>query len=88
MGFYRKNPVVIEAVQLRWDNWDEMCAFVNVPENGVGIEEDMPQIAMAIYTLEGPIKASENDWIIKGIAGEFYPCKPDIFEKTFELEDV
>lgn len=85
---YRKKPIVIEAVQLRWDNWSEMCDFADVgPEDNKpkGIEDDMPDIAMSIPTLEGVMKASQNDYIIRGVQGELYPCKPDIFEQTYEL---
>ena len=92
---YRKKPVVIEAMQLTWDNWNEMCDFVGVPKNGVGLdykqvqeryEVNIPKenIAMTIYTLEGNHLAKQGDYIIKGVNGEFYPCKPDIFEKTYE----
>lgn len=88
MPLFRKKPVVIEAMQLQWENWNDICEFVGVPDNGVGIEGDMPHIAMTIYTLEGNHKASEGDWIIKGVNGEFYPCKPDIFEKTYEPAEV
>ncbi|KKL95573.1 hypothetical protein LCGC14_1853280 [marine sediment metagenome] len=87
MAKYRKKPVVIEAVQLRWDAWSEMCEFAGVgyltdgkPEG----EMDSLKIGMNIPTLEGLHHASENDWIIKGIKGELYPCKPDIFEATYE----
>ena len=88
MAKFRKKPVVIEAVQLTWTNWDEMCDFA-----GVGPESDKPHgvqlpdslsIAMDIPTLEGTMRADEDDWIIKGVKGEFYPCKPDIFEATYE----
>ena len=76
MTSFRKKPVVIEAWQ-------------NVPEN------DMPDWvidkivetengSLIIRTLEGDIKASLNDWIIQGLKGEVYPCKPDIFAATYE----
>ena len=88
MAQYRKKPVVIEAVQLRWDTWDEMCDFANVgklidnqPE---GQMEGPEGIGLAIPTLEGVMMASENDWIIRGVQGELYPCKPDIFDQTYE----
>lgn len=84
MGMYRKKPVVIEAEQLRWDNWDRIVEFVGIPENGHGLDDDMPNLKMIIHTLEGDHLARENDWIIKGVNGEFYPCKPDIFDKTYE----
>jgi len=85
---FRKKPVVIEAVQLRWDTWSEMCDFAGVgglannkPE---GMEHSDGLIRMAIPTLEGVMIATQNDWIIKGVKGELYPCKPDIFEATYE----
>ena len=100
---YRKKPVVIEALQLRWDNWNEMCDFVGVgsladgkPEGTFLDKEGIPtkecnantQIGLSIPTLEGVMRGIENDWIIKGVNGEFYPCKPDIFHKTYEkVED-
>ncbi len=95
---FRKKPVVIEALQLSWGTWGEMCDFADVgflkdgkPQGGKvdnegGFHEGMTgdKIAMAIPTLEGLMVAQENDWIIKGVKGEFYPCKPDIFEATYE----
>ena len=88
MKKYRKKPIVIEAMQLQWDTWSEMCDFVGVgklsdgkPEGKMGENNTM---GLAIPTLEGLMLAEENDWIIKGIKGEFYPCKPDIFDATYE----
>lgn len=85
---FRKKPVVIEAVQLRWDTWSEMCKHAGVgkledgkPEGKMG---DNNAIGLVIPTLEGLMTASENDWIIRGVKGELYPCKPDIFEATYE----
>ena len=49
------------------------------------IPGEMGSRTFSIKTLEGNMKAENNDWIIKGVNGEFYPCKPDIFEKTYEL---
>jgi len=98
---YRKKPIVIEAVQLRWDTWNEMCEFVGVgkltdgkPE-GCYIDKD-GQIVTAgwsdimgllIPTLEGLMIATQDDWIIKGVKGEFYPIKNDIFMETYERVD-
>jgi len=96
---YRKKPVVIEAVQLRWDTWSEMCDFAGVGKLGDGKPEGCyvdvdgnamqnnqtsDRMGLLIPTLEGLMVASENDWIIKGVKGELYPCKPDIFELTYE----
>jgi hypothetical protein len=79
---YRKKPLVIDAVQIRKDNDDELLAFLNehvVPFEMVGDHE------MVIHTLEGDMYAYPGDWIAKGIKGEFYPIKNDIFEATYEL---
>ena len=84
MGFYRKKPVTVEAIQWTNDNIVEIQAFCKDAEfetryNNMGIWLDL-----YINTLEGRMKASNGDYIVKGVNGEFYPCKPDIFEKTYE----
>ena len=79
--------MVIEAVQLRWDTWSEMCDFAGVGKLVDNKPEGQMQgnnIGLAIPTLEGLMIANENDWVIRGISNELYPCKPDIFEKTYE----
>jgi len=77
MAKFRKKPVIIEAVQWDGENFSEIEAFTtNVSVVG--------NKRLVIPTLEGIMEASEGDWIIKGVAGEFYPCKPDIFEQTYE----
>lgn len=76
---YRKKPVMIEAVQWTGENHAEMCEFID-PE----AFEIIPRVGLVIHTLEGDHYASPGDYIIKGINGEFYPCKPDIFAKTYE----
>ena len=85
---FRKKPVVIEAVQLRWDNWDEMCQFANVGKlsnaRQEGILNQDETMSLAIPTLEGIMVGKQGDWIIKDVKGEYYPCKPDIFEATYE----
>jgi hypothetical protein len=81
---YRKKPVVIDAVQIAGDNDDELLAFLGehtVPFEMVGDHE------LVIHTLEGDMRAAPGDWIIRGVAGEHYPCKPDIFEQTYELAE-
>lgn len=86
MKNYRKKPVVIQAIQLSRRFADVALNEVgleNVGEYNLGeFEEDSCYIE--IKTLEGIMKASEGDWIIKGVNGEFYPCKKDIFHKTYE----
>lgn len=97
MAKFRKKPVVIEAVLWTGSNVDEICGFVMtkaelrrrdyiMPTGGI-----MPGGALIIETLEdigeGHL-ASPGDWIIKGVSSEFYPCKPDIFEKTYEAVEA
>lgn len=99
MGLYRKKPVVIEAVQLNWKNWNEVCDFLGgiINKNNPGRRSDEYSdacgeettdeggwIEITIPTLEGDHVAKHGDWIIKGVQGEFYPCKPDIFAATYE----
>lgn len=81
MAKYRKKPVVIEAVQWRGENYAEVLAFAKTLRTGR--DEDG---SLRIPTLEGVMKAATGDWIIKGVKGEFYPCKPDIFDAIYELE--
>lgn len=80
---YRKKPVVIEAVQFfdEPDTISELSEFMN--QTVISYEQGRP--ILLIDTLEGTMMANEGDWIIKGVNGEFYPCKPDIFEKTYEI---
>lgn len=87
---FRKKPVVIEAKQLTKDSLFPIMRWID--DGGKSGEwcwdDDGDQFIVERYltieTLEGNMKAQENDWIIKGVSGEFYPCKPDIFEMTYE----
>lgn len=82
---YRKKPVIIEAIQFEdtSDRIIEIHEFMGGDTIRVNYEDkDNPYLK--IETLEGIMKASVGDYIIKGVNGEFYPCKPDIFEKTYE----
>ena len=83
MPKFRKKPVVIEAVQLIEGCGNEMAKFAPNHVIDWGYEKN-GYLWATIKTLEGTMKASHEDWIIKGVSGEFYPCKPDIFEKTYE----
>lgn len=97
MGKYRKKPVVIEArvweghnsffdPTVRWavnNNVDVHFACVDEEKCADGASMDEPHY-LVINTLEGPMKASKGDYIIQGVQGEFYPCKPDIFAATYE----
>jgi len=87
MPKYRKKPVVIEAYLLSGDSmWDDPDA--NLPEwLQEAIEKGVVYYKAGgtyIYTLEGDLHAEHGDWIIQGVKGELYPCKPDIFEATYE----
>jgi len=88
---YRKKPVVIEAVKWNGINLQEIIDFVGkylqytICDTAYQVGKGKPHVDMAIHTLEGDHICSEGDYIIKGIHGEFYPCKPDIFEETYEL---
>lgn len=77
---FRKKPVVIEAMQFTGDTtFGDLLDFFGDAPWEIAKDE-----TLAIPTLEGVMTASRGDWIIKGVAGEFYPCKPDIFEQTYE----
>ena len=102
---FRRKPIIIEAVQLRWDTWSEICDLCNVGKltdgkpqgcyvdnEGKGCD-DYPgdssegvqaRIGLWIPTKEGLMLGVENDWIIRDNQNELYPCKPDIFEATYE----
>ena len=86
---YRKKPVIIEAVQYKnseslqelhdWvkshnDAWEDKFSTYSVSD----------RLQLVINTLEGPMNASEGDFIIRGVKGEYYACKPDIFQMTYE----
>ena len=75
---YKKKPVIIEAIQWTGNNYDEVKAFIGNNANQSGYNN------LHIFTLEGVMTASAGDYIIKGVKGEFYPCKPDIFNETYE----
>ena len=79
MPMFRKKPVIIEARQ--WDGG--LTSFNDIAEWSGG-KVILAERTLKIATLEGEMTASPNDWIIQGIGREFYPCKPDIFEKTYE----
>lgn len=85
---FRKKPVVIEAEQFTTNNefgsptMDRIVNWVNQGRDEIGAWHNGTDIY--IVTLEGKMRAVVGDWIIRGVAGEFYPCKPDIFEATYE----
>jgi len=76
---YVKKPVVIEAVRFNdWDNIDDIIDFCGI--DNILITENNE---VYLKTLEGNMRVNNGDYVIKGIKGEFYPCKPDIFEVTY-----
>lgn len=88
MDKYRKKPVVIHAVQLSMNNMAEVMEQMKADAYEVSHHSPPPIRAVtgvAIKTLEGTMFASFGDYIIKGVQGEYYPCKPDIFLKTYEV---
>ena len=88
---YRKKPVVIEAFQVAqhcaWPEWFHEAVTRNeVITQGMGKFAEGPASA-SIKTLEGVMVANEGDWIVRGVKGELYPCKPDIFAVTYEVAE-
>lgn len=85
MPLFRKKPVVVEARQLLATDVSEMEALAAWCGGRVrGYSLPIDQRIIQIDTLEGEMEASPGDWIIEGVRGEFYPCKPDIFAMTYE----
>ena len=81
---YRKKPVVVEAVQFV-DTEESITKLSELGLDPVRIDyADLDNPILKIETLEGMMIATEGDYIIKGVQGEFYPCKPDIFAETYE----
>ena len=91
---YRKKPVVVEAMQWTGLNLEEVKDFVgealtyDIIDDAWKVGKGRPHVLMKIKTLEGDMEVSEKDYIIKGVNGEFYPCKPDIFQKTYAPEST
>ena len=83
---YRKKPVVIEAIKWDGENFKEVVDFTGGNLTYLKPYDDQP-ISIRIHTLEGDMFCSIGDFIIKGVKGEFYPCKPDIFEATYEVNE-
>lgn len=88
---YRKKPVVIEAIEFDVEKWiyerKEAYPMVKTKKTSNSALGKHFQYEPVIETLEGDMTVSHGDYIIKGVQGEFYPCKPDIFEATYELAE-
>ncbi|WP_105140126.1 hypothetical protein [Streptococcus suis] len=81
--FYRKKPILIEAVKWTGENVKEITEFMEISH----ISYEIPSGKLSVVTLEGVMTAKKGDYIIKGVRGELYPCKPDIFAETYERVD-
>ena len=94
MAKFRKKPVIIDAFQMTqehrnnnqdWPEWLNRAWNLDPGEGSLYIDSDDPtRNRLCIGTLEGVHRVDWDDWIIRGIKGELYPCKPDIFEATYE----
>lgn len=91
MAKYKTKPCEIEAIQWNGLNLEEIKEFVgklliyNICDTAWEVGKGRPHVDMKIKTLEGNMQASVGDYIIKGLRGEYYPCKPDVFEKKYML---
>lgn len=89
---FRKKPVVVEAIQWTGDNLLEIIRHTGQHASATHMkweeyEDLVRREGLKIFTLEGSHMATVGDWIIKGVKGECYPCKPDIFEATYEVAE-
>jgi hypothetical protein len=87
MGTYRKKPVEIEAVLWTGENWNEVVEFVRAtgkPEDFAKVVYDQSSHLLLVSTLEGRVRCSMGDWLLRGVKGEYYPCRADIFEATYD----
>lgn len=80
MPIFQKKRVFIEAI--KYTDPESVKKIIEMKGSGIGINNS--EEGLYITTLEGVMKADKGDWIIKGVKGELYPCKPDIFEMTYE----
>ena len=85
MPKYRKKPVEIDAIQWTGQNLAAVLGFIDDTKTGTDVVDiNGSAKTLGIQTLEGTMRADAGDWIIRGVKGELYPCKPDIFEATYE----
>jgi hypothetical protein len=85
---WRKAPVEVDAIQLRDDNSQAVARFTSGSTTNAALaradRDRYNRVYVEIYTLEGTMRANEGDWIIRGVKGELYPCRDDIFRMTYE----
>lgn len=81
---FRKKPVIIEAIQYEGDNSNVINQWSNGVVYAINPQDEPNRQWLNVKTLEGIMSANVGDWIIRGVKGEFYPCKSDIFEATYE----
>ena len=85
---YRKKPVVIEAIRYSGRNKEEIIGWVtSFPTPRFDISWSAANNSLYIGTLEGDMRAKPGDYVIRGVAGEFYPCDPEVFAQTYEEVD-
>ena len=82
MTKYRKKPLIVEAMQFTEKEKDMVFNWVTCARYPAFTADGQP--VLKIHTLEGVMVANIGDWVIKGVNGEFYPCKDEIFQKTYE----
>lgn len=91
MARYKTKPCEIEAIQWNGLNLEEIKAFAgdaltyDILDTAWEVGKGVPHVFMKFKTPEGEMSANKGDYIIKGVCGEFYPCKPEVFEKKYEL---
>lgn len=83
---YRKKPVVIEAIRFNGENRELIANWLGAEISSGRIRDCIFEDLIQIETLEGVMTANVGDWIVKGVKGEFYPVKDDIFRETYDLE--
>lgn len=86
-GLFRKRPIEVQAFQ--WvgqdrNDWPEWAAEVDHLEDICAVLIGCAAVGLKVWTTEGAIRASHGDWIIQGVRGELYPCKPDVFAETYD----
>ncbi len=85
---YRKKPVEVEAMKFTGENYKEIRDWTGgTKDRTVALDSKNDGLRVKIRTLEGTMEAKEGDYIVKGVKGEFYPVKPEIFHETYEQVD-